>query len=229
LHKDGGDTLLQVIQKTDWDKKHDAAWVYSGICMHLYGMVDLSGHNGLGRYKVESQKDRFILNVIRQTMISRTYGGVPTGTDTYTGVHLDWKLLEGSIAVKEDGLEAVMAVEGTIGLVTLIKKGKDLFKKIPKLGKEVEKQLDRLIAFFERSGMPKVEFTGNEYIHLGLSSKGIPFYRVGLEGKATVKIQQKGPAEIIKKLGIPTSATTGGRSWQIDLRRVDAHFPRHIW
>lgn len=220
---------MQVAQNSDWEKKHESAWVYSGIAMHLYGIVDLSGHNGLGRYKVESQKDRFIFNVIRQTTISRTYGGVATETDTYTGGHLDWKLLEGSIAVKENGLEAVMAVEGTFGLVSLIKKGKDLFKKIPKLGKEVEKQLDRLIAFFERSGMPKVEFTGNGYIHLGLSNKGVPFYRIGLEGKATIKIQQKGPAEIIKKLGIPTSATTGGRSWQIDLRRIDAHFPRQLW
>jgi hypothetical protein len=220
---------MQVAQKTDWDKKHEAAWVYSGIMMHLVGMVDLSGHNGLGRYKVASQKDLFILNVIRQTKIERTYGGVSTGTDIYDGAHLDWKILEGSIAVKENGLEAVMAVEGTIGLVTLLKKGKDLFKKIPKLGKEVEKQLDRLIAFFERSGMPKIEFTGHEYIHLGLSDKGIPFYRVGLEGKATIKIQQKKIDDVLKKLGVPTTATTGGRSWQIDLRRVDAHFPKQIW
>jgi hypothetical protein len=50
-----------------------------------------------------------------------------------------------------------------------------------------------------------------------------------MEGKAVIKIQQKRVDDIIKKLGVPTSATTGGRSWQIDLRRIDAHFPKGLW
>jgi hypothetical protein len=219
---------MQVAQKSEWDKKHEAAWVLSGICMHLLGMIDLSDHNGLARYKVVSQTDKLIFNVVRQTKIERTYGGA-TGTDTYDGIHVDWKILEGSIAVNPNGLEAVLAVEGTIGFVTLLKKGRDLFKKVPKLGAEVEKQLERLIKFFERSGMPKIEFTGKQFIHLGLTKEGYPFYRVGMESTATLKIQQKKIDDILKTLGVPTSRSTGARSWQIDLRRIDAHFPKQIW
>jgi hypothetical protein len=220
---------MQVAQKTDWDKKHDAAWVVSGIYMHLYGIIDLSGHNGLGRFKVDATKDKWIHGIIRESKVSRTYGGTPTQTDTYNEAYLDWKLIEGSVAFRESGLEAVLAVEGTIGLVSLLKKGKDLAKRVPKLGKEAEKQIERLIKFFERSGMPKIEFTGKEYVHLGLDEKDVPFYRVGLVGTAAIKIQQKKVDDVLKKLGIPTSATTGGRSWQIDLRRVDAHFPKQLW
>jgi hypothetical protein len=220
---------MTVSAADEWQKKHAAAWTLGGICMHLYGITDLSGHNGLGRYKVASQKDLLILNIARRTAIERTYGGAATGTDTYDGIHLGWKILDGAIAVNENGREAVLSVQGTIGLVTLIKKGRDLVKKVPVLGKEAEKQLERLIAFFERSGMPKVEFTGDEYVHLGLNKENIPFYRIGMEGKAVIKIQQKRVDDIIKKLGVPTSATTGGRSWQIDLRRIDAHFPKSLW
>lgn len=214
---------------SDWEKKDEAAWVVSGIYMHLYGIIDLSEHNGLARFKVNSTKDKWIPGIIRESKVTRTYGSKSTQTDTYNEAYLDWKLIEGSVAFRESGLEAVMGVEGTIGLVALLKKGKDLVKRVPRLGKEAEKQMDRVIKFFERSGVPKVEFTGKEYVHIGLDEQNVPFYRVGMVGTATVKIQQKGPAEIIKKLGIPTSATTGGRSWQIDLRRIDQHMPRQLW
>jgi hypothetical protein len=220
---------MQVAQKTDKEKKREAAWVLSGIYMHLYGIIDLSGNNGLARFKVDSTKDKWLPGVIRESTVSRTYGGVPTQTQTYNEAYLDWKIVEGSVAFRESGLEAMLAVEGTVGLVTLLKKGRDLVKRVPRLGKEAEKQIERLIKFFERSSVPKIEFTGKEYIHLGFDEQDAPFYRVGMIGTATVKIQQKAPAEIIKKLGIPTSATTGGRSWQIDLRRIDAHFPKQLW
>jgi hypothetical protein len=212
-----------------WQKKHEAAWVYSGILMHMYGLIDLSGLNGLGRYKIASKKDSGLLDVVRNVTIDRTYGGVPTDTDKYTGLHLDWKLLDGGVFVNQNGREAAMAVEGTLGLVLLMKKARNLVKHVPGLGKEIEKQLDRLIKFFERSGMPKIEFIGEGYINLGLNDKDVPFYRVGVEGKAVIKIQQKKVDEILKKLGVPTSATTGGRSWQIDLRRINAHLPRQLW
>jgi hypothetical protein len=229
LQAKGGITLLQVVQKSEWQKKHDAAWSYIGVAMHLYGIIDLDGHNGLGKFSVDKKKDKWIHGVIRETTVSRTYGGKPTQTQTYNEAYLDWKLIEGSIAFRESGLEAVLAAEGTIGLVTLLKKGRDLVKRVPKLGKEAEKQLDRFIKHLERSGVPKVEFTGNAFIHLGLDESDIPFYRIGVQSTAAVKIQQKKIDEILKKLGVPTSASTGGRSWQIDLRRVDAHFYKSIW
>jgi hypothetical protein len=220
---------MTVSPANEWERKHAAAWVYSGIVMHIYGIIDLSGHNGLGRYKIGSKKDSGFLDVVRNVSIDRTYGGTPTDTDKYVGAHLDWRLLDGGVFVNENGREAAMAVEGTLGLVLLMKKARNLVKKVPGLGKEAEKQLDRLIKFFERSGMPKIEFVGEGYLHLGLDDKGVPFYRQGLEGKAVIKIQQKSIDEILKKLGVPTSATTGGRSWQIDLRRVDAHLPKSLW
>lgn len=221
--------MLVAAQKSEWERKRDAAWDYLGIQMHLYGFTELSGHNGLGRFKIDSKTDKWLPGVIRETTFSRSYGGQPTQTQKYNEAYLDWKLIEGSIGFRESGLEAFRGYEGTIGLVSLLKKGRELVKRVPKLGKEGEKQIDRLIGFLDRKGFPQIDFTGSAFTHLGLDERDVPFYRVGIISTARVKIEQKKIDEILKRLGVPRSASTGGRSWQVDLRRIDAHLPKELW
>jgi hypothetical protein len=123
-------------------------------------------------------------------------------------------------------LEGVVTAAGNVSIVDLLKRGRKILKRIPKLGDYVGAQLETLIKFFERGGMPKIEFSGTMFLYIGISDSGRGYMRIGSEGKVELKIQQKTIANIAKELGLPTTAETGGRSWQIIFNQMSHHLPK---
>jgi hypothetical protein len=209
------------------DKK-EAAWTVRGISGHLVGAVDVSGHNGLGRYSKDADTiDPLDLGIITGYILNREYGGRPTNSDPYAQGNLTlWKVVEAGVGINTARLEGVVTTAGNISIVDLLKRGSKILKRLPKLGEGVGGQLDKLVKFFERGGMPKIEFSGNMFLYIGISDSGRGYMRIGSEGKVDLKIQQKKVADIAKQLGLPTTAETGGRSWQIIFNQMSHHLPK---
>jgi hypothetical protein len=210
--------------------KRTAAWTVRGIAGHLAGAVDCSGFNGLGRYSKDPETiDPLDLGIITGYIINRQYGGVPTTSDPYAQGNLTlWKVVEAGVGINTSRLEGVITSSGNISLVDLLKRGRKILQRIPKLGSYVSAQLERLIAFLEKGGMPKVEFSGNLFLYIGISDRGRGYMRIGSEGRVELKIQQKKIADIAKELGLPTTAETGGRSWQIIFNNMSQHLPKSL-